>query len=80
MVKEDWDSTIHEIIKQARTTISLNEIYKAIETHSIVTHYHRQPWKPGGQPRYQCWTRRCLTNLISKKSIKRVGRALYLIS
>lgn len=75
---EDWNETIFEIIKDSNNSnINLKEIYQIMETHRLVTEYHRQPWRPGGQPRYECWIRRCLTNLIHKNRIKRVSRALY---
>jgi hypothetical protein len=75
---EDWNEAIFAIIKNYnKSEIELNEIYQIMKTHRLVTEYHRQPWKPSGQPRYECWIRRCLTSLIRANLIKRVSRALY---
>jgi len=73
-----WNEVIFRIIEESNSpTVELHEIYHVMKTHPLVTPYHRQPWKNGGQPRYECWTRRCLTSLIRAGRIRRVARALY---
>ena len=75
---EDWSEAIFGIIKNSNNSnVELKEIYQIMKTHQLVTEYHHQPWRPGGQPRYECWIRRCLTNLIRTNRITRVSRALY---
>ena len=59
---------------------SLRDIYNEIEKQPLVTDYHRLPWKPGGQPRFQCWIRRILTDLIRENKLIRIGRGLYSVS
>lgn len=65
------------IDKNPRQPVPLQDIYEALQTQPFVTSYHLQPWRTGGQPRYQCWTRRYLTTLIRERRIKRVGHGLY---
>ena len=75
---EAWDNAIYGIIKKSKNHfILLNDIYEQMKIHPLVTPYHREPWKPGGQPRYQCWVRRRLTSLTRKNMITRVARASY---
>ncbi len=73
-----WNEVIFRIIEKSNCpTITLHEIYQLMKTHPLVTPYHRQSWKIGGQARYECWTRKCLSNLVHSGRIKRVGRASY---
>lgn len=75
---ENWNEAILRIIQESHNhTIALNEIYNILKTNPCVTDYHCQSWKPGGQPRYECWARKCLSNLVYAGHIKRVTRALY---
>ncbi len=75
---ESWKEAIIKKIKQKkRPSVSLQEIYHLMETHPLVTPYHRKPWKQGGQPRYECWIRQYLTKLIRENRVKRVGKAQY---
>lgn len=75
---ETWNDKIYKIIEQSnRPFITLKEIYEKIKQDKLVTKYHLEPWKPGKQPRYECWTRRCLTKLINEKRIKRVATGKY---
>jgi hypothetical protein len=76
-IMETWNDIIFSIIQTHNDNISLSEIYKSLKTNPCVTAYHYQPWKPGGQPRYECWARKCISNLVRAGRIKRVGRALY---
>ena len=73
-----WSKIIYNIIqKYSPLPITLTELYKILKLHPLVTAYHIHPWKPGGQPRYECWARRCLSNLVRNGRIKRVSRSLY---
>lgn len=55
----------------------LHEIYTGVGSHPVVTARHLQPWRSGGQPRYECWVRRCLTNLVSAGVVDRIRPAVY---
>ena len=75
---EDWKEVIFNKIKQRKgAPVALKEIYQLMKTHTLVTPYHLKPWRLGGQPRYECWIRRCLTSLIRENRVKRISRALY---
>lgn len=78
MANTTWREEVRWVVIEAARPISLAENYAAVERSPIVKPYHRQPWKPGGQPRYQCWVRRELTNLCRDRAIRRVGRGLYI--
>lgn len=72
--------TIFAIIEASKgNPLSLADIYHALEAHPIVTPYHREPWKKGGQPRFECWARRRLTTLVREKRIKKVASGTYSI-
>ena len=72
-----WKEEIQRVVIEAGGPISLSQIYACIECSQLVTTRHQQPWKSGGQPRYQCQIRRELTNLCRDGAIRRVGRGLY---
>ena len=74
---ETWDEAILRIVRARAGNISLQEIYQEMVLHPLVTPYHRDPWKPGGQPRYQCATRSRLTPLCRRGEVRRVGQGLY---
>ena len=74
---ETWDEAILRIVRARAGEISLQEIYQEMVLHPLVTPYHRDPWKKGGQPRYQCATRRRLTTLCRRGEVRRVGHGLY---
>ncbi len=76
----NWKEIVFSIIEAANgEPLSLADIFDALETHPIVTPYHREPWKKGGQPRYECWARRYLTTLVREQRIVRVSRGIYSI-
>lgn len=59
-----WETAILDAVQRiGGKSVTLQEIYREMEGRQLVTPYHLQPWKDGGQPRYQCWIRRCITNL-----------------
>jgi hypothetical protein len=75
---EHWKDAILEIIKTyGKDSISLQQIYAKMKNHPLVTEYHLEPWREGGQPRYQCWIREYLSALIDDKKIIRIGRGMY---
>jgi len=75
---EHWKEAISKIIKRAdKRVINLQDIYAEMKHHAVVTAYHMEPWSPGLQTRYQCWIRRCLTDLVREGRISRVSRGIY---
>ena len=58
-------------------SVALDAIYGHVAAAELVTTYHLDPWRPGGQPRFQCWTRRALTDLVREGQVVRVGRGMY---
>ncbi len=75
---ENWKEEILKIIKLAdKKIVSLQDIYAEMRNHAVVTSYHMEPWSPGLQPRYQCWIRRSLTDLVREGRICRVSRGMY---
>jgi hypothetical protein len=75
---EYWKDAILEVIKTCgQDSISLQQIYSIMKNHPLVTEYHLEPWREGGQPRYQCWIREYLTFLIREKKICRISRGIY---
>jgi hypothetical protein len=75
---KNWSETIFDIIKNSdNSNVEFKEIYQIMKTHQLVSEYHRRPWRPGGQPRYECWIRRCLTDLTRRNRIKRISRGVY---
>jgi len=73
-----WKEAILEIIKaHSRDSISLQQIYAEMKNHPLVTEYHLKPWRKGLQPRYQCWIREYLTDLVRKGMIRRVSKGMY---
>lgn len=80
MANETWNDAVADAIRnKGGQNVSLQEIYSEMRRNQIVTDSHLEPWKPGGQPKYECWIRRSLTNLERDGTIRRVGRALYSI-
>jgi len=73
-----WEKAIIEAIRsRGGKGIHLQDIYKEMVHHPLVTHYHKEPWKPGGQPRYQNQIRRRLTSLKRKGTVVRIVRGIY---
>ena len=78
MMNATWKAAINYAIKRkSGRCVSLQEIYSEMRRSPLVTADHLEPWKPGGQPKYECWIRRCLTELNRSGEVTRVGRALY---
>ena len=74
---ETWNAAILRIVRASAGAISLREIYQEMEPHPLVTRYHREPWRKGGQPHYQCAIRRRLTTLCRRGEVPRVDHGLY---
>ncbi len=75
-----WKDEIISIMhKNSGHEMSLSDIYNKIKRSRLATCYHLKPWKPGGQPRYQCWVRRALTDLVNERKIKRLRRGVYIL-
>ena len=64
------------IVETNKGAISLQEIYRKMESHPLVTPYHREQW--GNQPNYHYWIRSALARLKNRGAIQRVGRGLYI--
>ena len=74
----NWQEAIIQIMRDlGGEEIQLQEIYRGMRGHPIVTSDHLNPWKPGGQPKYQCWIRRYLTDLVREDVVKRTGTGVY---
>lgn len=75
---ESWkEIALQAVLSLGGREIQLEDIYKEVTRHPRVTPYYREPWKPGGQPRYQCWTRRVLTELVREGKLIRVSMGSY---
>jgi hypothetical protein len=73
-----WKDAILEVIRQRNgREITLQEIYKEVMTLPIVTEFHKEPWKPEKQPKYECWIRSSLSDLVKDGSITRSRKAVY---
>lgn len=73
-----WKNLILDIVDSLDgRSVSLQEIYRRVSDNPIVTDYHREPWSSGGQPRFECWTRRALTDLVREGKLKRITTGMY---
>ncbi len=73
-----WKDAVLNIIRQQKgKEITLQEIYRKMLGHSLVTDSHKEPWKTGKQPKYQCWVRRVLTDLVREGLINRPRTGVY---
>jgi hypothetical protein len=75
-----WEDAILGALRRQRGDSSLAEIYAVVAESAVVTPYHKEPWKPGGQPRYQCAIRRRLTTLVETGVVRRTGQGRYRIA
>ena len=73
---DTWEEAVLQIVKTSQGTISLQEIYRKMESHPLVTPHHREQW--GNQPNYYYWIRSTLARLKNRGAIQRVGRGLYI--
>lgn len=77
-MSETWEEAIlHTMKRLGGKGLPLQKIYKGMETHSLVTPYHGQSWKPDKQARYECWIRSVLARLKKKGLVKQIARAIY---
>lgn len=76
-MSDGWREEILGIVRGHGGEVSLQEIYLRMETSPLVTAFHREPWCPGGQPRYQCQIRRRLTDLVRTGDVIRVRTGVY---
>lgn len=75
---ESWkEIALQAVVSLGGHEVQLEESYKAVARHPRVTPHYREAWKPGEQPRYQCWTRRVLTNLVREGTLIRVSMGVY---
>ena len=78
MTNMSWKNAILEVVCRKRGhEITLQEIYKKVLLLPLVTESHKKPWTSGGQPKYQCWIRRYLTDLVSEGSVARLRKGVY---
>jgi len=72
-----WENVVFGVIQKRKGgEITLQELYKGVSRHPIVTDELRRPWK-NGQPLYQCYIRSSLPRLKSKGLIANPRRAVY---
>ena len=71
-----WEEAVLRIVKANKEVTSLQEIYREMENHPLVTPHHRELW--GGQPNYHHWIRSVLAKLRKRGAIQRVGRGRYI--
>lgn len=75
-----WKSEIYNILcSKGGQPITLKQIYEKIKTSPLVTSEHLKAWDGIHQPKYECWVRRCLTDLVRENKIKRIDRGVYQI-
>jgi len=78
MPDQTWNNAVITALRRAGgSEVPLEQIYSLVRRTSLVTPEHLQPRKSGGQPKYQCWVRRCLTNLTKAGIVRRVDRGTY---
>jgi len=76
-MRETWEDEVAGIVKRRGGPMNLSDIYHEMRNQPTVTPHHLEPWQQGGQPRYECWVRRCLTTLVDKGVVERVRRGVY---
>jgi len=73
---DTWEQAVLRVISnKGREPIHLRDIYKEMENHPLVTHYHNELW--GSQAKYKHWIRSALARLKNEGKIVRVERAIY---
>ena len=72
---ETWEEAVLRIVRNYEGPIALQEIYRQMENHPLVTPHHRELWR--GQPNYHHWIRSLLAKLKDRGAIQHVGRSLY---
>ena len=73
-----WKDAILEVIRRRKgREIKLQEIYKEVLTLPIVTEFHKEPWSPGKQPRYECAIRSLIAKLKKEGLIAHPRKAVY---
>ena len=82
-MSETWEEAILRIVRAKNGEIELQEIYREMEGHPLVTPYQKKPWK-NGQPRYQNAIRSRLAKLKERGAVRqphernnRVRRGIY---
>ena len=67
---KSWKTSVFEVVLSlGGKSVGLQDIYREIRKRPLVSDYHKEPWKTGGQPRYECWMRRVLTELVREKKL-----------
>lgn len=74
-MSDTWEQAILIVISNRGEPMFLQDIYKEMENHPIVTAHHEELW--GGQANYKHWIRSALARLKSKGKIIHVERAIY---
>ncbi len=73
---DTWEEAILRVVKTNKGAILLQEIYRKMESHPLVTPHHRDLWS--GQPNYHHWIRSALARLKKRGAIQRVGPSRYI--
>ena len=75
-MSETWEEAILRIVRAENGAISLQDIYREIEHHPLITPHHKELWDH--QPRYHHWVRSALVKLKDRGDVQHVGRGLYI--
>lgn len=67
---ETWGEAILRIVRASDDSLSLREIYRAMEHHPLVTAHHKDLW--GSQPNYHHWIRSELKKLKDRGKVRHV--------
>jgi len=73
---DTWEEAVLRIVETNKGSMSLQEIYRKMKSHPLVTPHHREQW--GNQPYYYHWIRSALARLKNRRAIQHVGRGLYI--
>ena len=73
---DTWEEAVLRVVVTNKGAISLQDIYRKMESHPLMTPHHRELWH--GQPNYHHWIRSALAKLKKRGAIQRVGRGLYI--
>ena len=78
-MSETWnEATIETVKKKGGKEILLKDIYAGMESHPLITPFHKEVWRSDKQQlRYQNQIRRCLTTLRRNGILVLESRGVY---
>ena len=75
LMVSEWKEPILKVLKKHYPDkVQLQVIYREISDYKSLKDYDKEPWKKGGQPRYQCWIREYLDILKKEGLVENIGR------